>query len=75
MSDLFFKVYIFYRAAETIHTLAHFSKKPGSSWIVDKEDGLEKLILNARLALSLFQHHDAITGTAKDHVVVDYAKK
>nr|CAH7768407.1 unnamed protein product [Callosobruchus chinensis] len=63
------------RAAEIIHTLAYLSKNPGYSWIVDKRTGLEKMIEGARQALALFQHHDGITGTAKDHVVVDYGKK
>ncbi|CAG9854790.1 unnamed protein product [Phyllotreta striolata] len=63
------------RAAESIHTLAHLSKFPGHSWIVEKSNGIVKAITSARQSLSLFQHHDGITGTAKDHVVIDYGKR
>jgi len=63
------------RAAEVAYSLAWAEMEYIGSDKVDLSvSGLEKLI-GARQALSLFQHHDGITGTAKDHVVLDYGDK
>ncbi|XP_046396724.1 alpha-mannosidase 2 [Ischnura elegans] len=43
--------------------------------LLSPEWGLLPRLRTARRWHSLFQHHDGVTGTAKDHVVNDYAQK
>ncbi|KAK9722744.1 Alpha mannosidase middle domain [Popillia japonica] len=70
------RVLMYYiRAAETILSLSQLSDKAELKNAESKFNGLEKQMTSARLAHSLFQHHDGITGTAKSYVVVDYAEK
>uniref|UniRef100_A0A673G088 Alpha-mannosidase n=1 Tax=Sinocyclocheilus rhinocerous TaxID=307959 RepID=A0A673G088_9TELE len=63
------------RAAEVLYslTLANIQKygQPNDYPSVDNY----KLLTEARRNLGLFQHHDAITGTGKDWVVVDYGTR
>lgn len=63
------------RSAEIILSLAHISGLPGSRLIAEKENNLDRALTEARHSLALFQHHDGITGTAKDAVVNDYGQK
>ena len=66
--------FVFWRAAEIIFSLAesHSRHHGSSSFAVEQLYGL---LTGARRNLGLFQHHDGITGTAKDFVVVDYATR
>ncbi|XP_056601181.1 alpha-mannosidase 2 [Triplophysa dalaica] len=63
------------RAAEILYslTMANIQKydKPTNYPAGDNY----KLLTEARRNLGLFQHHDAITGTGKDWVVVDYGTR
>ncbi|XP_014248714.1 alpha-mannosidase 2 isoform X2 [Cimex lectularius] len=60
----------FMRAAEILFALATRMDKSFEAW-----PRLYSNLSDARASHSLFQHHDGITGTAKDHVVLDYAMK
>ncbi|XP_063231157.1 alpha-mannosidase 2 [Bacillus rossius redtenbacheri] len=62
------------RSAEVIFSLA-WSSSRHSKGLQAPESGLTKLLSDARRSLSLFQHHDGVTGTARDNVVEDYARK
>ncbi|XP_047525382.1 alpha-mannosidase 2 [Pieris napi] len=59
------------RAAEVITSQAVSSKSVTYITSLQLRDRVER----ARRALSLFQHHDGVTGTARDDVVLDYASK
>lgn len=66
------RILLYYiRSAEIILTLNYLK----NDLTTEKETGLEKMLQEARRSHSLFQHHDGITGTAKDLVVKDYAVK
>ncbi|KAH3860349.1 hypothetical protein DPMN_023247 [Dreissena polymorpha] len=63
------------RAAEIIFSMANtIAKRQASAGNFPATLMMDKLI-QARRNLGLFQHHDGITGTAKDFVVVDYGNR
>ncbi|XP_013414092.1 alpha-mannosidase 2 isoform X2 [Lingula anatina] len=59
------------RAAEILNTLAVMYAAQNTVQFDTLNDNLRYLV-NARQLLGLFQHHDAITGTERAAVVVDY---
>ncbi|KAL7078663.1 hypothetical protein ACQ4LE_002536 [Meloidogyne hapla] len=58
------------RAADIFFSLANWKGKMPTSIST-----LYNSLINARRALSLFQHHDGVTGTAKTFVMNDYGEK
>uniref|UniRef100_A0A8D1JK68 mannosyl-oligosaccharide 1,3-1,6-alpha-mannosidase n=1 Tax=Sus scrofa TaxID=9823 RepID=A0A8D1JK68_PIG len=62
------------RAAEVLY---YFALKQAQQYKISKflSSSLYVALTEARRNLGLFQHHDAITGTAKDWVVVDYGTR
>ncbi|XP_005907851.2 alpha-mannosidase 2 isoform X1 [Bos mutus] len=62
------------RAAEILY---YFAMKQAKQYKISKflSSSHYVMLTEARRNLGLFQHHDAITGTAKDWVVVDYGTR
>ncbi|KAK7474038.1 hypothetical protein BaRGS_00034701, partial [Batillaria attramentaria] len=62
------------RSAEILFSLAlGYARKETASNFPSVD--LMRLLVMSRRSLGLFQHHDGITGTAKDFVVNDYGKR
>lgn len=63
------------RGAEILYSVMLGTQSMMGKIFPELTDSLMARMVMARRNLALFQHHDGITGTARDHVVVDYANK
>uniref|UniRef100_A0A0X3PLK3 mannosyl-oligosaccharide 1,3-1,6-alpha-mannosidase n=1 Tax=Schistocephalus solidus TaxID=70667 RepID=A0A0X3PLK3_SCHSO len=64
------------RSAEILFSLArHQSPNKDSQLDLETFHYLYDMISSARRNLSLFQHHDGVTGTARKHVMEDYRQR
>ena len=64
-----------FRSAEILYSLALLHSRDYEFTPPDFLLRSTQLIVTSRRSLGLFQHHDGITGTAKDHVVKDYGER
>ncbi|CAF2687357.1 unnamed protein product [Rotaria sp. Silwood2] len=63
------------RATEILFSLAHAQVLEGKIVSYFPKDDLFTKLIIARRNLGIFQHHDGITGTARDHIVIDFGQK
>lgn len=68
-------IFFFLRGAEILYSVMLGTQSMMGKTFPELTDALMARLVVARRNLALFQHHDGITGTARDHVVVDYANK
>ncbi|CAF3343113.1 unnamed protein product [Rotaria socialis] len=63
------------RASEILFSMANAKMLEQKTTSKFPKDNLFTVLVKARRNLGVFQHHDGIAGTAKDHVVNDYGLK
>lgn len=74
LSLLKYSCVVFPRGAEILFSLAvAHARHTGMEGRYPTSD--YTLLTDARRTVALFQHHDAITGTAKENVVIDYGNR
>ena len=69
------QIYFIFRAAELLYSMMWAEMEYVGTDFKDFATQLYAHLVFSRQNLALFQHHDGVTGTAKDHVVVDYGNK
>lgn len=68
-------MYTLSRGAEILYSMMWAEMEYVGTDVTELASGLMAHLIEGRRSLSLFQHHDGVTGTAKDHVVIDYGEK
>lgn len=63
------------RGAEILYSLMWAEMEYVGTDLLEIAKPLFDRLIMARESLSLFQHHDGVTGTAKNHVMEDYGKR
>lgn len=70
---------LLHRAAEILFsiTLAEMRRFRGNDRLIEGFPAHEHFqhLTEGRRSLGLFQHHDAVAGTAREHVVIDYGNR
>jgi alpha-mannosidase II len=74
MHETYWCFFSCFRAGEVLLSLALASAHRHETTSFHGDQLVDRCV-SARRHLGLFQHHDGVTGTARDFVVVDYGTK